>query len=69
MVVRYDRVIDTPREDQNLVMSIDLAPTFAEAAGVDAPRTDGKSFLSLLRSPGSPWRDDFLMEHLKGSVP
>jgi N-acetylglucosamine-6-sulfatase len=67
--VRWDEAIRVPREDDHLVLNIDLAPTFADAAGVDAPEVDGVSLLPLLASPTSGWRDDFLIEHLVGDFP
>jgi len=47
--------------------NIDLAPTFAEWAGVQAPDTvDGRSLAPLLKTDPPPiaaWRDAFLLEH------
>jgi arylsulfatase A-like enzyme len=64
-VVRYDPLVNGPREDGRQVLNIDLAPTFAELGGVRAA-TDGQSLLPLLSSPDAPWRDGFLIEHLAG---
>jgi arylsulfatase A-like enzyme len=51
---------------QHFVLNIDFAPTFAELAGASIPEfVDGRSFVSLLRSPPTPvnqWRRDFLLE-------
>jgi arylsulfatase A-like enzyme len=45
----------------------DLAPTWAELAGVNVPDfVDGRSLAPLLRDslpPGAPWRQAFLIEH------
>jgi len=52
------------RED--LVLNIDLAPTFLDLAGIRAPDfMDGQSFKSALLSPpsGDASRTDFLVEH------
>lgn len=68
LVVRYDALGAAPRSDESLVLNIDIAPTLAELAGVPAPDADGSSFRSLLTAAGSPWRSDFLIEHLQGSV-
>lgn len=71
-VVRADALIAEPRSDRHLVLNIDLAPTFARLAGIRAPRVEGRSLLPLLSSPTSPWRSDFLLEHMKmdeGGVP
>ena len=65
-VVRYDALIANPGKESNkIVLNIDLAPTFADLAGVEAPNVDGKSFASILRGDEYPWRTDFLIEHLK----
>jgi arylsulfatase A-like enzyme len=43
--------------------NIDLAPTIAEIAGVDAPDfVDGRSFLPCLTGKEVPWRDGLLIE-------
>jgi len=71
-VVRADALLDSPREDGHLVMNIDLAPTFAQLAGIAAPNMEGRSLLPLIASPTASWRSDFLLEHLKmdvGGVP
>lgn len=68
-LVRYDAVVTDPRRDSRFVLNIDLAPTAAELAGVDAPGSDGQSLMPLLRSRGEDWRQDFLIEHLKGDFP
>jgi arylsulfatase A-like enzyme len=54
------------------VLNIDLAPTFAELAGVTVPEiVDGRSLVPFLRgSPPDPakWRTDFLVEHYSNGV-
>jgi N-acetylglucosamine-6-sulfatase len=68
LVVRYDPLIGSPRSDPNLVLNIDLAPTFAALAGVSAPGAEGSSLLGLLSDPATAWRSDILIEN-KGSAP
>lgn len=57
----------TPVIDERLVLNIDLAPTFAELAGVtpDIP-VDGRSLAPLLRSKTADerWRRGFVVEYL-----
>lgn len=71
-VIRADGLISEARRDQHLVLNIDLAPTFADLAGVAARGVDGRSLVPLLSSPDGPWRADFLLEHMRksgGGVP
>jgi arylsulfatase A-like enzyme len=68
LVVRYDPLIGSARNDPNLVLNIDLAPTFAALAGVSAPGAEGQSLLGLLNDPATAWRSDVLIEN-KGSAP
>jgi N-acetylglucosamine-6-sulfatase len=53
-----------------MVLNLDIAPTFADAAGVSTPSdVEGRSMLPLLTKPNAPWRDHFLIEHGPGGVP
>lgn len=52
-----------------LALNIDIAPTIAEAAGVSRPITDGQSLLPIIAGDRTPWRSDFLVEHLEGTNP
>jgi arylsulfatase A-like enzyme len=69
LVLRWDAAGWTPRTETALALNIDLAPTIAAAAGVEAPATDGESLLPLLDASASAWRRDFLIEHLEGTNP
>ncbi len=60
-VVRYDR-LTSRRTNGRLVLNIDLAPTFAQLAGVAAPGAEGKSLLPLLAAARTPWRSAFAVE-------
>jgi arylsulfatase A-like enzyme len=69
-VVRYPRLIGSPRVDERPVTNIDLAPTFAEfAAATPASPIDGTSFASLLDGSATEWRTDMLHELPWGFVP
>jgi N-acetylglucosamine-6-sulfatase len=70
LVVRADAVVgEGARTDGHLVANIDLAPTIAEAAGVELPNADGKSLLPLLAGRQAEWRRAVLIEHLRGTNP
>jgi arylsulfatase A-like enzyme len=64
LVVRYDRLIKSPRVDRRLVVNVDIAPTFAAFAGVPAQGAEGENFLPLLSGANPVWRSDFLVEHM-----
>ncbi len=50
----------------NLALNTDLAPTFAELAGVGFP-ADGRSLKPLLRGEDPPWRSAVLLEGFVGN--
>jgi N-acetylglucosamine-6-sulfatase len=64
-IVRFDAMIRSPRVDDRLVLNIDLAPTFAELSSVASDDADGRSLVPLFEDEGTPWRVDFLLEHLQ----
>ena len=66
LVVRYDALLPGPRSDGSIVGNVDLAPTFADAAGVAGDHVEGRSLLPLLRSPDTSWRSEILLEHMRG---
>lgn len=64
LLVRAPGVL--PREDSNLMLNVDLAPTIAEWAGVVPPNpVNGASFAGLLTNPlTTTWRSSILLENL-----
>jgi arylsulfatase A-like enzyme len=68
-VVRDDALIATPRKSEDLVLNIDIAPTVAALAGVEAPGVEGASLQPLLEKENPPWRTDFLVEHFSPGGP
>jgi N-acetylglucosamine-6-sulfatase len=66
-IVRYPGVIPDPgRRADQMVLNIDVAPTFLEAAGVPIPEDmEGSSLLPILRCASAPWREAFLYEYFK----
>ncbi|MGQ9576858.1 MAG: sulfatase family protein [Thermoguttaceae bacterium] len=52
------------RRDE-MALSIDLAPTILEMAGLEVPAAmQGRSLVPLLRGEQPPWRSEFYYEHL-----
>jgi arylsulfatase A-like enzyme len=64
-IFRYDPITaNTAQTNPNIVLNIDLAPTFADLGEVNTPHVDGESIFDLLN--GDPWRTSFLIEHMEG---
>jgi len=59
------------RSVEQIALNNDLAPTFAELAGVPAPSfVDGRSLVPLLRGSAPPrWRKSFLVENYRVETP
>jgi arylsulfatase A-like enzyme len=52
------------RVETKIAANIDIAPTFAELAGVAIPDyVNGMSLVPLLKDPSAAWRDAILLEH------
>jgi prolyl oligopeptidase len=69
--IRLPLVIYDPRRKDvrptidEIALTIDLAPTVLQLAGISPPNDmQGDSLLPLLNSPETAWRHDFLYEHL-----
>jgi arylsulfatase A-like enzyme len=65
LVVRYDALEDPPARVESVVANIDIAPTIAALAEVDAPSVDGASLEPLLRGTATRVRRAVLVEHLE----
>ncbi|HSU50343.1 MAG TPA: sulfatase [Segetibacter sp.] len=49
---------------ENVVMNVDIAPTFLELAGMEVPKNmQGQSFLPLLQGKNIPWRNKVFYEY------
>jgi arylsulfatase A-like enzyme len=70
MWLLYPPLAPQPRTEARFALNIDLAPTFAELAGVSVPiGHDGESLLRVIDGTVRSWRSDFLTEGWPGSHP
>ena len=69
MLVRYPPTIKAGTKPEQLVLSIDLAPTLLEMAGV-APgkHLQGKSWVPIFAGNAKGWRNSFLVEYYSDTV-
>jgi arylsulfatase A-like enzyme len=69
MIVRYDALLGgVASPDTHVVANIDVAPTFAAAAGVSTPTVDGISLMPLLTGTATNWRSEIGIEHFGGKA-
>jgi N-acetylglucosamine-6-sulfatase len=69
LLVRYPPVVAAGSTPTQMALTIDLAPTLLELAGV-APEEalDGRSLLGVLKGPVADWRRSFLIEYTSDTV-
>jgi N-acetylglucosamine-6-sulfatase len=66
LLMRYPKLIKPGIKLEQLVLNIDLAPTFLEVAGVAVPNSvQGRSLLPLFENPKATWRNSFLTEYFQ----
>ena len=64
LLMRYPRLIPANVKRDQLVLSVDIAPTLLELAGVAIPRgLHGRSLVPLLREDVGTWRESILAEY------
>jgi len=69
LFVRYPASFPGGSSVNNFTLSIDIAPTLLEAAGITPDnRYQGKSFLSILNNENPNWRKSFLVEYYSDRV-
>src|SRR5207249_96054 len=63
-LVRYPRLISGGQTRDEMVLNIDLAPTFLELAGERIPvGMQGRSWAPLLTGKAADWRKSFMAEY------
>ena len=69
LVVRHPRTVKAGTTHKPLVVSVDLAPTLLEFAGVTPKeRLHGRSLVPLLKGLSIPWRTSVLIEYFTDRV-
>jgi len=69
LLVRYPRLVRAGSRPAPFALTIDLAPTILELAGIAAPASiDGRSLLPILRGETPAWRTSFLVEYNSDAV-
>ena len=64
LIVHCPELFDGGQRRSEMILNVDFAPTFLEAAGVPAPESvQGESFYGLLTGRRTDWRDAFLYEY------
>ena len=64
MVVRYPKQFAKGMTRDEMVLNIDIAPTFLDLAGVAIPREiQGRSWYPIVAGRNVPWRQSFLAEY------
>jgi N-acetylglucosamine-6-sulfatase len=69
LVMRYPPLIKAGTTLEPMVLSLDIAPTLLELAGVATPgNVHGRSLVPLVRGTQPKWRDSFLIEYFSDTV-
>jgi len=69
LLIRYPPLVKPGSTFDQLVLSVDLAPTFLELAGAVALEPmHGRSLVPLLRGEEAPWRKSLLVEYFSDKV-
>jgi N-acetylglucosamine-6-sulfatase len=64
LLIRYPKLVKAGTKLDQLVLNIDIAPTFLELAGVSVPKSiQGQSLVPLFSNPNASWRHSFLTEY------
>lgn len=66
MLMRYPKMVHAGTVRDEMVLNMDIAPTFLELAGVKIPDyMQGRSWCSLFRGKKQEWRKDFMYEYFE----
>jgi N-acetylglucosamine-6-sulfatase len=69
LLMRLPGEIKAQSRPEQMVLTLDLAPTFLEFAGLTPPAAmEGRSLVPILKGHATEWRDDFLIEYFTDTV-
>jgi N-acetylglucosamine-6-sulfatase len=69
LVVRYPPRVSAGSTPSQLALSLDLAPTLLELAGLKPPPAmQGRSLVPIFENAAVPWRSSFLIEYFSDTV-
>ncbi|HEX2444032.1 MAG TPA: sulfatase [Vicinamibacterales bacterium] len=69
LVVRYPPRVQAGSTPEQLVLSLDMAPTLIELAGLKPPPAmQGRSLVPIFENGPGPWRSSFLVEYFSDTV-
>jgi N-acetylglucosamine-6-sulfatase len=69
LLMRLPGAIKAQSRPEQMVLTLDLAPTLLEFAGLTPPATmEGHSLLPIFKGGGGEWRKDFLIEYFTDTV-
>jgi N-acetylglucosamine-6-sulfatase len=69
LIIRYPPRIKGGTVASQMVLSIDLAPTLLELAGLTpGPHLQGRSLVPVFSGPAATWREAFLIEYYSDTV-
>jgi N-acetylglucosamine-6-sulfatase len=69
LLVRYPPMVAAGTTPAQMALSIDLAPTLLDIAGLQpAPAIQGRSLVPLFRGTAPGWRSSFLIEYFSDTV-
>lgn len=64
-IVRYPKLIKSGTRSDKFVLSIDIAPTMLEMAGIKkGAHIQGESIIPILQDDNAQWRDSFMIEYV-----
>jgi len=66
LIIRYPEITEAGSRNSEIVLNIDVAPTFIELAGAEIPiEMHGASLVPLIKNEAVDWRESFFYEYFQ----